>query len=168
VAYDTTPAPQNIDFLSPATYGGPVEQATHDELSAFASSIDGTWSGDSVVRSCTPAPGSGYCYPLTDRETSTLQLTLTAAGAGITGTLRLLSSTVPISGTQSGSVITLSGEARTAVSGGVSLSRVSEWTARIDEFGRMKGTFRFEQWWPADAPRLGESATIEFAQVFKQ
>ena len=84
MTYDTTPAPQHTDFMTPATYGGPVEEATHSELSSFASSIHGPWSGDSVVRTCAPAPGSSYCYPLEDRETAHVELTLSGSGAGIT------------------------------------------------------------------------------------
>ena len=168
VTYETSPSLENAEYFRPAAYGGSIEHATSSELSAFSSSVSGSWRGDAVVRGCTPAAGSRYCYPFLDSESTSILLTLSDAGGDITGTLRLGSAVVPVSGTLSGSLLTLRGEHRTASSGGLVLHRISDWTTRVDGFGRIKGSFRYEHWWPDEAPRLGESAVIELGQVFKE
>jgi hypothetical protein len=72
-----------------------------------------------------------------------------------------------VSGHIAGTTVVLSGEALAPSSGGASSIRLTAWSARVDEFGRMTGTFRYDYTYPSGAPTLGESAAAELVQVLK-
>lgn len=168
VSYDTQPRPEDTDFLGPTRMVGDVVSVTRTDLGSFLNSVDGTWSGRVAVRTCAPMPGSPYCYPFTDQEVSSLELTLARSGAALTGTLRIGSARVPLSGSIAGSAVTLTGETLAPASGGPTLIRVSDWKGSIDEFGRMTGTFTYEMRHPSVAPTIGMSALMDLRQVLKQ
>lgn len=160
VAYQMQAGRENSEF-NLAMLGADLMNVSRSDLAVFASSFDGTWSGRFAVRSC--APIGPYCYSLHVDELGDVELRLTQNGTQVTGTF----GKVPVTGQVSGRTLTLSGEQRFPGSGGDSLMRITSWTATIDEFGRMLGTFDYLDAWPADAPTLGSTARAELWQVVK-
>lgn len=164
LAYETQPDVVSALNL-PGSGSGDIVSATRADLETFAAAIDGTWTGRFVIRSCTPSTGTLYCYPFQNQDLVPVLISLKQTADGVTGTLTPGSQTIPVSGHKTDTIVSLSGEGLSAVSGGSSLIRVSRWTGRVDEFGRMKATFQYEFAYPSGAPVLGESAIVELEVV---
>lgn len=105
-----------------------------------AFSFDGSWRGDYVVISC--STNSGWqCESKDSGESVTTELVFDQAGSTVTGSIRLNSYTVPLTGAITDGKLSLAGELDTVISGGHTVYRVVNWTATRDAVGRMQGTF---------------------------
>jgi hypothetical protein len=169
VLHETTVPPgYDVNVFGPVRITGDVVSSVRSDLASFALAIDGVWSGNFAVRSCTPVLPDPYCYPYRAEEISSIQLALQRAGSGLSGTITIGSGSIPVSGTIAGTSFTMHGETVSPASGGNSLLRVNGFTGAIDGFGRMTGTLLYESAYPVAAPRIGESAQLELRQVLKQ
>jgi hypothetical protein len=147
-----------------ATLGGDIVNASRRDLTMFASTLDGTWHGRFIVRSCVPF--GAYCYPNRVDDISLLELQFAQNGSEVTGTAKTFGN-MPITGQLSGRSLSITGETLSPASGGASSTRITAWNAAIDEFGRMSGTFEFSYAWPASAPVIGSTGRAELWQVVK-
>jgi hypothetical protein len=48
------------------------------------------------------------------------------------------------------------------------MRRIAPLFVCVDEFGRIKGSFRYEYFWLAAAPRLGGSTLLELTYLIKE
>jgi hypothetical protein len=168
IDYRTEPPARYLDVAGALVATTDIATVVHQDLAAFASAVDGTWSGRLLVRSCTPPAGGRNCYPTGTDEPATFDLTLARSGDTVSGTFASGPDRVPVAGRISGTSLSLEGETLTPASGGPSRTRVTGWQAALDGLGRMTGTLQYEYAFPFSAPVLGETAAVELLQVIKR
>ena len=168
IDYRTEPPARYLDVAGALVATTDIATVVHQDLAAFASAVDGTWSGRLLVRSCTPPIGGRDCYPTGTEEPMNFDLTLARSGDAVSGTFAAGSARVPVTGRIAGTSLTLEGEALTPASGGPSRTRLTGWKAALDGLGRMSGTLQYEFAFPFTAPVLGETAAVELLQVIKR
>ncbi len=164
IAYEMRANQSNSEFAL-AKLTGDIVNTTRRDLGGFAATVEGTWKGRLVVRSCVPI--GNYCHPYEAGELGDVELRLTQAGSQVAGTMKMRGGDIPVTGELSGRSLTLAGETLTAASGGPSLTRITAWNTSVDAFGRMSGTFEYVFAFPASAPALGSTARAELWQVVK-
>ena len=100
------------------------------------STFDGTWGGSFVVRQC-----SASCLPPHAGETSGFTLNLRQSGSTVAGLLELRASepAVHVTGQVEGNRLVLDA----STTGGT--YRILEWATERDRYGRMVGTFTYQQ-----------------------
>lgn len=121
--------------VSNGVLGGRIVRAQRKEAGA---DFSGTWGGRMAVWSCASA-GSSYCYPEERHYLHPLELQLTQSGTQASGTMKIRSKVIPVSGTVSGAALTLTGS--TPSSGGATI--LTSFLAQRDKLGRLKGTFSY-------------------------
>lgn len=112
--------------------------------------FQGAWRGDYVPRTC-----SGDCSVVRIGQPSTLTLTLTQAGATVSGSVNPAAPrSVAVQGTASGSSLAVEGESIVDVclydweGPVVCTQRIRGLVVQVDSFGRMSGTFElFREGW---------------------
>lgn len=117
-------------------YAGEVVSASRRD--APVSSIAARWEGQAAVRECTLS-GVRACYPFQSADVETLYLNLEQSGGQVTGDISFSGPGVRllVSGRTDGRAVTLEGRSP-GFAGGERRLNVS---ARLDEFGRLVGTF---------------------------
>jgi len=149
---------------SSVTLRGHIASVKHGPLEPTQTTVQGTWVGSSLVRSCTY---TGY------RECPSLQrlfrLSMTQTGSLVSGNLEFDAQErfgVPVRGTFTSSVLTLDGAvARPTALGGVYQLRLLTWTSRSDAFGRMTGSFTYEEQLDQGEPRLSARYESDLVDV---
>jgi len=98
--------------------------------------FDGTWGGSFVVRACT-----GTCLPPHVNEIGGFRLHLRQSGSSVTGLIGFTSAepAIQVSGHVEGNRLVLDS------SGTDGTFRILEWSTERDRYGRMIGTFSYEQ-----------------------
>jgi hypothetical protein len=98
--------------------------------------FDGTWGGTFVVRQC-----SKSCLPPHVSEVSSFRLELRQNGSSVTGLIgfTLSEPAIPVSGHVEGNRLVLD----SSTTGGT--YRILEWSTERDRYGRMAGTFAYQQ-----------------------
>ena len=149
--------PPYSNIFGDVRHAGDITNAVRVPLdSAFdPTQFRGTWKGQFVVRDCSFV-GWLWCYPHEADRVHSFTLVLTQIGTEVTGELTILPSTIPVTGTVSGSTLELRGSASRVISGGTEDVRITSWSTRRDIVGRMTGTFGFTVEWPGigDGTRL--------------
>jgi len=127
----------------PMTVQGHITSARRGPLEPTQLNAQGTWQGNSVVRSCTFI-GLTAC-PLPNRI---FRLSLAQSGATVSGNLDLDFTErfrIPVRGQLTASTLTLEGTASRLDFGNTLQLRLIAWTSHTDAFGRMTGTYTLEQ-----------------------
>ena len=114
---------------------------------AAATPFQGTWEGDAIQLACT---GDCPSYYYAGRRIG-VTLRLTQIGTSVVGEMgglpKAVSGTTPVSGTASGSSLSLTGEGTHPPNQwdgtGTTLIRLMSFTAHADSLGRLTGTFRY-------------------------
>jgi hypothetical protein len=163
IAYEMRANQINSEFIQ-AKLAGEIVNTSRRDLAGFAATVEGTWRGRFVVKSC--APVGRYCYVYETGELADVELRLTQSGSQVAGTLKMLRD-IPITGEVSGRTLSLTGETLSDASEEPSLTRITAWNTSIDAFGRMSGTFEYVYAFPASAPSIGSTARAELWQVVK-
>lgn len=126
------------------TLRGEITSAKRGPLEQTLSTIQGTWFGDSLVRACTFAG-----YTECPRAARLFRVSLQQSGTVLSGDFDFSLDQrfrVPVRGTLTASVLTLTGEATiTFPTGGTYRLRLMTWTSRPDALGRMNGTFTYDE-----------------------
>src|SRR5262249_24829775 len=117
-----------------------IVSASQQPLSDLAG-WTGTWRGRFVVRACTYVGWAG-CYPEQADYVRPFTLTITDAG-GMAGRLTLVSRVVPVTTLTIGTSLSLTGELSAPQSGGPEVTRIQEFSATSDQFGRLTGRFHY-------------------------
>jgi hypothetical protein len=111
------------------------------------------WRGRSVVRQCSTS-GWTFCYPVGDQEVRPIELTLNGTTGTVGGELDLSISggRLPVTGAFGGGGLRLDEAASShVVSGGSVEIRLLSFSARPDDFGRLRGTLSWRHTWHRDA-----------------
>lgn len=132
-----------------ARWAGPLVSATKiaDIIPASVREFTGTWSGRAATRDCSSV-GWQDCHPLEPRELWKFGLTLSDAGAQMTGLFETPRRAV-VEGTVSGSTITLQGLGEETNSSGLKavITTVRPSALTRDAVGRLKGSLSLEIRW---------------------
>src|SRR5438128_1739015 len=134
---------RNVSNVGAQAARGHITSAKHGPLEPTLLNVQGTWMGDSLVRSCT-LTGLTECPSLS----RLFRLSLTHNGTSASGNLDLDASErfrIPVRGGFSASALTLEGVSSRQQAGGTFQQRLVAWTSRSDSFGRMNGTFTLEE-----------------------
>ena len=132
----------------PQSVTGTIVSASLQPISiATATPFQGTWEGDAIQLACT---GDCPSYYYAGRRIG-VTLRLTQIGTSVVGEMgglpKAVSGTTPVSGTVSGSSLSLTGEGKYPPNQwdgtGTTLIRLVSFTARADSLGRLTGTFRY-------------------------
>lgn len=122
--------------------GGPLTFTSRTPLIPLPADhrFAGTFAGRWIWGACAPV-GEGRCFAEDEGDIQTLRLTLQQTGMTVSGTVGIASTTIPVSGTVSGHVLTLAGSVSTLVSGGRSHTELQSFVLVADKIGRLSGSF---------------------------
>lgn len=129
--------------VSAMTVQGQITSAKRGPLESILSTVQGTWTGNSRVRACTYS-GWTEC----PRLARPFRLSLRQSGSAITGDLDFSYDErfrVPVRGAFTTPVLSLDGTAIHEQAGSTYQLRLLTWTSRPDAFGRMSGSFTYEE-----------------------
>jgi hypothetical protein len=137
IEYTSTPAPGSLvgRHYGVATLRYAADVLATSRVSPPSQGYTARWIGWSVVRECTTT--GRYCDPRPVGESANVDLALQQDGDEITG--HFGRGWMPVRGTVSGGTLRLDG----FITSHLSETRLSDFTARIDEFGRLRGTFTY-------------------------
>jgi len=149
----------------PQSVTGTIVSASLQPISiATATPFQGTWEGDAVQLACT-----GDCPSYYAGRRIGVTLRLTQIGTSVVGEMgglpKAVSGTTPVSGTVSGSSLSLTGEGKYPPNQwdgtGTTLIRLVSFTARADSLGRLTGTFRYH----AEGIRSTDYRNVPFSET---
>ena len=108
--------------------------------------FSGKWTGNFPGNNCV-AQGWTHCYPFWDDTTYGLTLELAQAGSTVSGAVKMSGTSIPVSGTVAGDIVTFAGTASPASSGVTTTYRVETDGVQLDKVGRLTGSLRLVATW---------------------
>jgi hypothetical protein len=130
--------------------------------------FSGTWLGLFAVRSCSFTGWSG-CPAANVGAAYEFRLALEQqAGDAVSGTLNLQGPVLDVAGEVTGNSLSLTGARAAEVSGGIGLTRITQWSVRRDVLGRLSGTFSYAEEFRQNAGALYSAVyDVELVSVIR-
>lgn len=140
-----TRGPSNAWFFGKALTTGPITAAERT-APLGGPRFSGKWTGNFPGNNCV-AHGWTHCYPFWDDTTYPLTLELIQATGVVSGTVKMSGTTIPVTGTVGGDVVTFAGTASPPSSGVNVTYRVDTDGVQLDKLGRLTGALRLVASW---------------------